>query len=327
MDTWWANGNIFDITGGNADISVSNVFYYGPATTVNANINGTTFSTVKVANTLSIQGGTLNVNFSGFTPTLSNSWTLFDAANRGGTITNLNGAGLPPGTRLSLDYAAGGTLGQVVTLNVDSTLNLRVDLSNGTATIQNPAPGATPMNIDGYIIRSASGSLNAAGFIGVGQSGWLPGLPPSQSDGVISETNFAGALAIPQGGSFPIGAAFDSSGSQDLTFEFHLSTNEILRGTVEYVGVPSLPADFNHSGGVNGADLTVWKGAFGPGTGADANGDGRSDGADFLVWQRTLGAGTQAAPAAGAVPEPNAWLAMLTCVAAVTGVRRRRFCA
>jgi hypothetical protein len=179
------------------------------------------------------------------------------------------------------------------------------------------------MNIDGYIIRSASGSLNTAGFTGVGQSGWLPGLPPSQSDGVISETNFAGALSIPQGGSFPIGNAFDSAGSQDLTFEFHLSTNEILRGTVEYVGVPSLPADFNHSGGVNGADLAVWKGAFGPGAGADANGDGRSDGADFLVWQRTLGAGTQAAPAAGAVPEPNAWLAMLMCVAALTTARKR----
>jgi hypothetical protein len=60
----------------------------------------------------------------------------------------------------------------------------------------------------------------------------------------------------------------------------------------------NLPADFNNSGGaVDGADLTTWKGAFGPGAGADADGDGDSDGDDFLVWQRQL----------GQAPEGNSW--------------------
>jgi hypothetical protein len=51
----------------------------------------------------------------------------------------------------------------------------------------------------------------------------------------------------------------------------------------------SLPADFNNTGGVNGADLTVWRSSFGVNAGADAEGDGDSDGQDFLAWQRDLG--------------------------------------
>jgi hypothetical protein len=50
-------------------------------------------------------------------------------------------------------------------------------------------------------------------------------------------------------------------------------------------------ADFNDSGAVDGADLDVWKGAFGVSNAADADGDMDSDGADFLAWQQSLGSG------------------------------------
>jgi hypothetical protein len=306
MDTWWADGSVFNVTGGGADITVANIFYYGPATTMNANISSAAFSTVKVQDTLSIQGGTLNANFTnGFVPGLNDSWTLFDATNRGGQIINVNGVGLAPGTRLSVDYGPGGALGQVVTLNVDSTLNLRVDVGTGAMSIQNPAAGASALPIDGYIIRSDSDSLNSAGFTGVGAAGWLPGLPPSQSNGLLSETNFNGSLSVAQGATHPIGSAFSVGGTQDLAFEFRLTNGEILEGSVEYVGTPGFPADFDNNGQVNGADLGVWTGAFGPGNAAgDADGDGDSDGADFLTWQRTLGAGAPAVAGAAAVPEP-----------------------
>jgi hypothetical protein len=50
-------------------------------------------------------------------------------------------------------------------------------------------------------------------------------------------------------------------------------------------------ADFNGSGTVDGADLTVWKGAFGVNANADADGDGDSDGNDLMIWQREVGSG------------------------------------
>jgi hypothetical protein len=323
MDTWWADGSIFDITGGGGDISVSDTFYLGPAATLNANISSASFTPVKVFNQLSIQGGTLNANFTGgFVPNINNSWVLFDATQSAGQIINVNGAGLPPGTRLSLAYGPGGTLGQAVTLNVDATLNLRVDVGTGAMTIQNPAAGATAMAIDGYIIRSATSSLNMGGFSGVGAAGWLPGLPPSQSNGLLSETNFNGSLSVAQGANYPIGSAYGVGGSQDIAFSFRLASGEIVPGTVQYVGTPSFAADFDDNGRVDGADLQVWKNAFGPGYAADADGDGDSDGADFLTWQRTLGAGT-AVVVAAAVPEPGA-MGLLLAGAAATIIARRR---
>jgi hypothetical protein len=49
------------------------------------------------------------------------------------------------------------------------------------------------------------------------------------------------------------------------------------------------PADFSNSGGVNGADVPIWKAAYSVNANADANGDGVTDGQDFLIWQRSLG--------------------------------------
>jgi len=63
---------------------------------------------------------------------------------------------------------------------------------------------------------------------------------------------------------------------------------------------------------VNGADFTVWKGAFGSTNAADADGDGDSDGSDFLAWQRARGAVSAVTLGMG-VPEPGAGvLAALT---------------
>jgi hypothetical protein len=78
--------------------------------------------------------------------------------------------------------------------------------------------------------------------------------------------------------------------------------------------------DFNDDLTVNGADLNVWKPAFGANDGADADGDGDSDGKDLLVWQQNFGA--SAAPPARAVPEPGG--AMLAPALAGWGAMRRR---
>ena len=327
MDTWWTGAATVDLTGGSTDITVGGTYYYGPGATINANINSAAFAAVKVPGTLSIQGGTLNVNFTdGFVPTSANSWTLFDATASAGAITNVNANGLAPGTRLAVNYGDGGTLGKVVTIDVDSTLNLKVNQSTGVITLENPSAGATTMNIDGYIIRSASNSLVPGSFTGVGSPGWLPGTAPSQSSKLISETNFNGTLSVAQGASFPLGAIFAGGGTQDLSIEFHLGTGETLLGTVQYVGTPGFAADFNSNGFVDGADLALWKTGYGKTAGVvksdgDFNLDGRVDGADFLGWQRQFGSGT---PPIGAVPEPASLILLTMASLAIAAARKNR---
>jgi hypothetical protein len=49
-----------------------------------------------------------------------------------------------------------------------------------------------------------------------------------------------------------------------------------------------LAADFNNSNSVNGADLTIWKGAYATNANGDADGDGDTDGNDFMIWQRQV---------------------------------------
>ncbi|MCA9234214.1 MAG: PQQ-dependent sugar dehydrogenase [Planctomycetales bacterium] len=83
---------------------------------------------------------------------------------------------------------------------------------------------------------------------------------------------------------------------------------------------PTIDADFDDDGDVDGADLASWQGGFGIASGAangdgDANGDGVVDGRDFLLWQRNA----QTSPAAGAVPEPAGIALLLLAVAGAAG--------
>jgi hypothetical protein len=87
----------------------------------------------------------------------------------------------------------------------------------------------------------------------------------------------------------------------------------------------AIPGDYNDSGTVDGADLTVWGGQFGQ-TGslsADGDGDQDVDGNDFLIWQRNVGQ-SAGVGAIGAIPEPTA-LALAAAALAAAAIRRCRF--
>jgi hypothetical protein len=78
------------------------------------------------------------------------------------------------------------------------------------------------------------------------------------------------------------------------------------------------PADFNNDGSVNGADLTIWRNAYGTNALGDADDDGDTDGNDFMIWQRSLGSS-----GVGAVPEPSVTLLAIAAVAGGAGAVRR----
>jgi hypothetical protein len=111
--------------------------------------------------------------------------------------------------------------------------------------------------------------------------------------------------------------------------------------TIEYDNIridatkvsPQANANFNETGGVNAADLALWRANYGAnrldathGHG-NANTDDYVDGADFLLWQRQLGPPPSAA-AGASVPEPtSALLAAGALIAAAfmrTSATRRR---
>ncbi|WP_168205324.1 endo-1,4-beta-xylanase [Bythopirellula goksoeyrii] len=88
-------------------------------------------------------------------------------------------------------------------------------------------------------------------------------------------------------------------------------------GLILDVALPTLSADFDGDGNVDGKDLTVWSTWYGTSSGAvqssgDANGDGIVDGRDFLLWQRQFGS-SPSLPVA-VVPEPTSWGLMLILV-------------
>jgi hypothetical protein len=105
-------------------------------------------------------------------------------------------------------------------------------------------------------------------------------------------------------------------------------TNTAFRG-VEFVpggASPTLNADFDGVGGVNGNDFLIWQQGLGSGTTlaqGDANGSNSVDGADLQVWRDQFPQSMTVA-SVGAVPEPGSLALAGAALAGVLGVARRR---
>jgi hypothetical protein len=129
----------------------------------------------------------------------------------------------------------------------------------------------------------------------------------------------------------PIAAGVTSIGMRANTQNFFSGDIAQVRFTTSALAPADLlssriPGDYDGSyyepaGGVNAADLAVWKEQVGtppPATGNNADGDrnGQVDGGDFLVWQRRLGSQP---PNWVTVPEPTSWALLVVGVAAARG--------
>jgi hypothetical protein len=239
---------------------------------------------------------------------------------------NFNRAGFLLGNAMSPDQVSFSNI-DVSTGSVQA-LFLQVTTTGpnaGKVRIVNPT--GQNFEIDYYEITSAAGSLNASGWMSLDDQ--ESGDPETQGwdeaggadANILSEIHLQGSSMVSSGGILSLGSAFNTAMAQDLVFSLGLPGSEnLVRGIVQY-GMPIAPGDFNASGVINGADLTDWRGDFGPGAGSDADNDGDSDGADFLIWQRNLGV-PAAVAAAGGVPEP-ASVTLLAFALGATLFRRR----
>lgn len=169
-----------------------------------------------------------------------------------------------------------------------NNLLLSVDPDTGAATLTNSS--TYTVNLEGYTISSASGSLNAVDWISLddqnvdnsgigGADGFVEeaNTPTPPDENQLSElipNNPAGPqhLTLSPGETYSLGVLFDTSGTQDLALEFLLNLGSAPAG------------DFNQDGEVNIADYTVWRDGLG--------GDFAAN--DYLVWKNNFDATTAA---------------------------------
>ena len=158
--------------------------------------------------------------------------------------------------------------------------------------------------------NGGAGETASSLFIDGGISNAMPAQVPGNGTYPFAYVNVTGSPGVQIHGTFAIGSDPAPIGGGDGLL---LTPGGALNGL-------SLAADFNDSDSVTGADLTIWRGAFGSTAAGDADDDGDSDGFDFLVWQRELGMVISTVNST-AIPEPS-YLSLL-CAAAAAGVVRR----
>jgi hypothetical protein len=203
-------------------------------------------------------------------------------------------------------------------------LRLRVDQFSGAMALVSYNT-YLDVEIDGYTIESATGSLSVGGWNSLtsqAESGWQEVAPTANA---LSELNLTSSSTVVAGTQFDLGRAFVAGGTNDLLFEYSLAGEGIVVAPVEYTG--TLSADFDDNGVVNNIDRILWQSGFGTAGNAtklqgDADEDKDSDGLDFLVWQREFGFSTNMTAVSG-VPEPSAVLLLALALPVYLRLGRR----
>jgi hypothetical protein len=142
---------------------------------------------------------------------------------------------------MNLDMAAYQNVN--FTLQQIQSLILDVNTATGAMSIRNST--GNPIDITGYRITSAAGSMNSANWTGLdfGEGG-IPGdavgvgwdRSGGASSNALTEVNLTGSRLMANNTSFSLGNAFRTSGvtTQDLNFFFSTTAGEIRRGVLNF---------------------------------------------------------------------------------------------
>jgi hypothetical protein len=218
---------------------------------------------------------------------------------------------------------------------------LTVNRDTGAISLSNPTPGN--VQIKGYSITSAAGSLNPATWTSIdadntfdpngtwtSQSSTATNLAESVTGGTLDGGTLASAA------SRSVGTPWIKTPFQDLVFGFTLGDNSTGFGLVQYTGTALARSDLNGDGAVNVADWSLFLPnsftTFASDTAVaayrkgDLDGDLDSDFADFQLFKTDFIAVNGAAAFAelsGAVPEP-ASLSLAAIALSIVHMRFRR---
>lgn len=210
-------------------------------------------STIQVAGDADL-GGTLEVKFTGGTPTVGTTWNLIssltvddaEGANPSGfnAIDQAGVTGLLPGQSFSVSKVAGG-LGYFTRLTLEQHPVLLVDRGTGLMKIKNY--GASPtVGFDHYSVRSPLGFLNVGDWNSLDDQNlgtWVEANPESTA---LSEIEMLNTASLAGGAEYTLGNAFDlgmpmqlGDITEDLTFEFTKpGQNTPIQGQIVFTGNP-----------------------------------------------------------------------------------------
>ena len=218
---------------------------------------------------------------------------------------------------------------------------LVVDRTMGTISLANQTAGN--IQLKGYAITSAAGSLNIAGWTSIDADNTFDpnGTWTTQSltAANIAESNTGGVLdggSLLASGSRGIGAAWSKTPFEDLQFSYTLGDGTTGSGLVQYDGSAAKRSDLNGDNAVTPADWAIFSAnaftsfpadlAVAAYKKGDIDGDKDNDYADFKLFKSDyiLVNGLAAFQAlSGVVPEPGAAPLAFTAAAAVL-LRKRR---
>jgi hypothetical protein len=218
---------------------------------------------------------------------------------------------------------------------------LVVNRDTGAISLANQSAGN--IQIKGYSITSAAGSLNPATWQSIDTgNGFDPNgtwTTSSLTNLDITESNTGGTL---DGGTLApsttrgIGTPWLKTPFQDLAFSFTLGDNSTATGQIQYTGSAAVRSDLNGDSDVTAADWAIFvPNSYSSLAGlpaaqaylkGDLDGDLDNDFNDYRLFKTDfIAANGEAAFAAlaGAVPEPTSALLLTAALVGLTTLRRR----
>ena len=238
-------GNSFRMIGPNVNYSTAN-FDLEPGSIFIPEIRALAHSTIRAPNGV-FADGILRVQFNGYTPTVADTWNLFDATAVTGGFSAIqsSGATLPVGQILIFRAVPDGSSvhGVYGRLGIEQRLVLRVNRDTRAMSIET---GTQPVNFDGYAIRSVLGGIDPTQWNSL-QDQMLADWRESSSPGTenaIAELKPTTSTAVTSGVPLHLGNLFDKPlatvfGTQeleDIEFEYYTPDGTTIQAEVIYEG-------------------------------------------------------------------------------------------
>ncbi len=187
----------------------------------------------------------------------------------GGLIGNIS-TSLPFGQSIdsdefSLEYKTADNITHSGILNVEGFANnfvLTIDSETGEAVLRNHSFHS--VDLIGYLIESAAGSLDVSGWDSLedqGLAGWDESNPLASQ---IAELLLEGSMTIGKGEIISLGKIMSAEALEDLALHFRLADGETMAGIVRYDDLPvEVSGDYDWDGDVDENDLAIVKNGFG----------------------------------------------------------------